>query len=57
MWIVYFFNLDCPKNEVLTDFLCNNTNNFYNTIAFLKKKIYFCERNVVLWYKEFKPCI
>ena len=57
MWIVFFLNLDCPKNEVLTDFLCNNTNNFYNTIAFLKKKIYFCERNVVLWYKEFKPCI
>jgi hypothetical protein len=28
---------------VLTVLLCNNTNKIYHTIAFIKKKIYFCK--------------
>ncbi len=39
---VVFLTLNGPKDEVLTDLLCNSTNKISDTIALFKKIPYFC---------------
>lgn len=52
-----FFFWDVRVFEVLTELLCNNTNNFQSCNSFSKKENIFLLHKIVKCYNEFKPFI
>ena len=49
-----FFFWDVRVFEVLTELLCNNTNNFHSCNSFSKKENIFLLHKIVKCYNEFR---